>query len=282
MRVVTRRFRVRSRSARIEIVPIGDIHLGSIACDEERLRAVIDYVRQTDDCYWIGMGDYCDFINRSDPRFDPQILARWITIEDLSDLAGAQVRQFRKLFSSIARKCLCLVEGNHEEKITKVYERPIFYELVSAIRQDGGFDEETPLGIGYTGWLRLRFKRPNGGTKTIDISLHHGAGGGQLAGGKVNRLQRWLWTHDCDLALFGHCHNLDTTPVAVERLDENGNLVTKVRKGAYCGTFLKTTNPQGPVTYSERKQYLPMPTGNPHIVIQPFSLDPNRVVRITY
>lgn len=272
MRIITRDFTLKKKQrGKIEIVPLGDIHIGAAACDEEKLKEAVRYIRDRDDCYWIGMGDYCDFINVSDMRFDPENLAEWIKVADLTNIVGRQVERFCQIIRPIASKCLCLVEGNHEKKITKAYERPVFYEIVHKVRQLGGFPEDYKLAIGYTGWLRLRFSYTRGqGTRVVVVNLHHGAGGGTMVGGKANRLERRLWNHDADLIIFGHCHNTTAHVVEVCGLDRNGRFVTRKRKGVYAGTFLRTHNVKGPDTYAEIKQYPPTPTGFVRIIITPF------------
>ena len=60
-----------SRGDVYRIVPLGDIHLGNAACDEALLQKTIEYIARTDRMYWIGMGDYSEFINIHDPRWDP-------------------------------------------------------------------------------------------------------------------------------------------------------------------------------------------------------------------
>ena len=64
-----------SRSDTFTLVPIGDVHIGNAACDEARLRRVVDRIAADEWSYWVGLGDYCDFINMQDKRFSPDSLA---------------------------------------------------------------------------------------------------------------------------------------------------------------------------------------------------------------
>ncbi len=272
MRVLKRRFSVPSRSTEFTIVPIGDIHIGARACDEERLKRVIERVEKDPNAYWYGMGDYCDFINLRDPRSNTGTLADWIGIKDMGDLVAAQKNRFLDYVKPIAKKCLGLIEGNHETAIHRFYERDIYSEIVSEVKKMAGMKQEDPLGLGYYGWSLLYFKR---GVQTtmIKINLHHGYVGGKLAGAKALEMQRWLWSHDADVVVFGHSHNTSIQIEQTEGVNEGGAMVLKKRFGVYGGSFLKTVNEDGASTYSEIKGYLPQPIAGVEIIIRPGAFD---------
>jgi hypothetical protein len=268
--VLVREFKGVGRSASIRIVPLGDVHIGAAACDEEQFKQTVKYIRD-EGIYWIGMGDYAEFINKKDPRFDMSSLAEWIGRPELMDLARAQRDRYLDIVRPIASLCLGLLCGNHEAAILKHYERDIFTDIVSDIKYNGGFADDEPLSLGYSGWILLKFQRK--GTKErrmITINLHHGFVGGKLAGGKALNMQRWLWSHDCDIVLFGHSHNTLVQREAVEAVNKNNDIVTMDRVGCYAGTFLKTTQ-KGTTTYSEVKGYFPLPIGGVEIYVTPFT-----------
>lgn len=270
-----------SRPDKFRIVPLGDIHIGAAACDEARLKQVVKSIADDDRAYWIGMGDYCDFINRTDPRFNSGALAEWIKISDLGDLAKAQRDYFLDIIKPIAPKCLALVEGNHETAITKHYERAIFAELVMAIKTMAGHEMDYQLGIGYTGWLTLVFYRAKrrANATVVRINLHHGFVGGRLAGAKALNMQRWLWTHDADIVIFGHSHNTASQVEAVEVLDDSGNVKHKSRIGVYSGTFLNPYN-EGEATYAEVKGYFPTPNTGVELILRPGAEDQRKRVKV--
>lgn len=282
MKVIRREWYGASRTNTYHVLPLGDVHLGAAACDENLLRAVVRRIEEDEACYWIGMGDYCDFINMKDPRFSVESLAGWIGRADMVDLARAQRDRFLEIVKPIAGKCLALVEGNHEAMITKHYERDIFREIVSGVKEFAGRPADYPLGLGVYGWLLLRFyrdgeKRHHGASVTVN--LHHGFTGGRLAGAKALSMQRWLWTHECDLALFGHSHNTGAQVETIEWVDKGGKVRHRRAIGAYCGTFLNTVG-DGVVTYSEAKGYMPMPTGHVEVLLRPGAEDDAQRVRV--
>lgn len=263
MRVIKKRFEATGRNHTIKIVPIGDVHIGAAACNEKLLEQVVDNVAAEPDTYWLSMGDVANFINVSDPRFDPEELARWIKTQHLSDLSKAQLDRYLSIIKPIASKCLCAVEGNHEQLVRQKYERDIYAETVAGIKQLGGMTADTPLAIGYTGYLLLAFRGKDGMGSTVKISLHHGFSSGKAA------MQRWLWTHDADISIFGHTHNTGVQTEAVETISERGIVKIQKRFGCYAGTFLSTSS-LGSTSYSEKRGYATLPLGGIEVRIAPY------------
>lgn len=282
-RVITRNLYDVERRV-ITVVPIGDIHIGAAACDEARLKAVIERVKSEADTYWIGMGDFVDAINRSDPRFDPASLAPWIGMENLPDLAKAEIDRLLGYLKPIASKCLCVLTGNHEAALTKHYERDVFGSIVTSLKEAGNFAPDYKLALDYSGWLRLNiFYGPKAekreAVRPFDWYLHHGFVGGRLAGGKALGLQRLMWSHNADITLMGHSHNTAIQVEAVEELNKTGNIEIRKRIGAFTGTFLRSVI-EGASTYSEVKGYLPLPISGVEIRLTAFKDAPTDRIHV--
>ena len=271
MKVLTHDFFGEEGRKGITIVPLGDIHIGHAACDESRLQARVQEIKERG-WYFIGMGDLCEFIPVRDPRFTLDGLADWVEVQHLGDIVSHERARLMRILEPIADRCLGMVSGNHERKILDYYERDVHREMLEEIRRAAGWDAKRDLDLGVGGWLRLRFYRSENdrreGVFTVKMIAHHGFTGGRLAGAKALSLQRWLWTHDADVILFGHSHNTSIQIEAVEYLDRAGNVRYKYRVGAYTGTFL-ASSVEGKESYSERKGYLPLPTSGVEIQIKP-------------
>ena len=117
MNVLRREWFNVGRGTRFTVVPLGDIHLGNAACDESLFKGAIERIASDESCYWLGMGDFCEFINVTDPRFSPDSLAPWIKMAHIGDLAKAQRDRFLDFIEPIASRCLGMIEGNHEKSI---------------------------------------------------------------------------------------------------------------------------------------------------------------------
>jgi len=277
MRTITRTIPHQSLTDRIKLYPLGDVHVGARACHEDRFRATVQEIKSNPLAFWVGMGDYCDFVNASDPRFAATALADWVQVPDLVDLAAAQRDHFLELIEPITGKCLALLKGNHEDTIHRHYERAIYDEIVALVK--GRMTTNTlssskgALGLGYCGFLRLRLERaPSSKNKghywTTDLFLHHGWGGGRLAGSKALKLERALRYYDADLVLIGHWHTQQTLQSSVIGLNRAGRFRKRDRRGCVTGTWLEG-HPENGETYAERAGYGPAPIGCPIIEFNP-------------
>lgn len=279
MRVIRHEWQDVARGDQFRIYPIADVHAGASACDEKRFKAVVQQIADDEHGYWIDLGDKCEYVNRSDRRFDPATLAPWLQVQHLGDIAKAQRDWYLDHIKPIAGKCIATVEGNHEYAVKARYERDVHYEVTSAIKAWGGMEADAPLSVGVTGWLLLVFYRSE--TKrtqhTIRVNLHHGFVGGRLMGAKALNLQRWLWSHDCDLCLMGHCHVIELQKEAVERV--RGRTIHRdTRIGAFCGSFLNGGSRED--TYIERKGYFPTAPGQVVVHLRPGARLPADRVRM--
>jgi hypothetical protein len=280
MRVIEREIPYRGRGTELCIYPLADIHLGNRATDEARLDAALDEIDGDAGAYWLLLGDQCDYIGRGDPRFDDKSLPRWLYDLNYDSKAGLAALQRDELArrigkrKSLGRKLLAVVEGNHEAMIRKHAEVDSYEGLVERIR-----DTDRPLCLGASGFLVLRFRRiagkdeapSSGNTFTLRLLCEHGWGGGDLAGGIVNKLEREMDRYDADLVLLGHSHKVQThvssRPIT---LDAELRLVQPPdRIGAICGTFLRGRIADAD-TYAEAKGYRPSPASTDVVIrVQP-------------
>ena len=265
MKILTKEWFNLDRASEFVLHPIADIHCGNRGCDEARLKQTVATIAENENHYWVGLGDYAEFINVKDRRFDAKELAKWVKIEYLSDLAYYQRDRVCKILEPIAHKCLGLIKGNHEESIQRWSERDVYREIVGEIKRMGKFEAGHELAFGFSGWLRLKFYRSakRNAASTIVISLHHGFVGGKLAGAKALNMQRWLWNHEADIAIFGHSHNASVQWEGVDALDRSGNLITRSRVGLFASTYLTRAY------YAEVKGYFPLGMAKTRIVLRP-------------
>jgi predicted phosphodiesterase len=270
VRVIRRRFEAKNRAEVLKLVPLGDIHCGSAACDEKLLKEVVKSIAADKDTYWLSMGDVANFINLNDPRFSVAELAPWIKTKHLGDVAKAELDHYLEIVAPIAHKCLAMVCGNHELMMQKHYERDVYAESVASMKLLGKMAPETQLAIGYTGLLQLQWRQNGGCGRTINISLHHGFGGAS-SGASATRMQKWLWQNECDVAIFGHVHSTSVQKEAIKTISLNGIPKIMTRFGCYSGTFLDTGFVGGD-SYSEIKGYAPLPLGGVCINIRPYQV----------
>ena len=99
---------------------------------------------------------------------------------------------------------------------------------------------------------------------TIKIRLHHGFGGGKLAGGKALSMQRMLWTNDCDVVMMGHTHITSVQTEAIGYVDRSGRECEKPKLGLWTGNWM------GRARYADNHGYMPLPVGYAKLIIEPY------------
>jgi hypothetical protein len=242
------------------------VHLGNDATDEKALAETVQEIADDPLSRWVGMGDYCEWINRSDPRFSPESMPKWLNPYQL-DLAAQQRDRFLELVEPIASKCIALVRGNHEDTIARKTERAVFSELVSGVKRLAGHDRK--LSLGYCGYIRLRLLRGGVQSWALDIFCHHGWGGGRLAGAKALKLERALARYTADLVMIGHWHTRQTVPGSTIGLNRPGTRIRHAeRRGLVTGHWLRGYT-QDTETYVERAGFPPSPVGCPVVELRP-------------
>ena len=248
----------------VHILPIADAHLGNRAADEALIERTASKL-ENPNTYWINLGDTIDAINMRDPRFEAKSLARWIGVDDLSDIVGAQVSRYKHFFGRYGETCLASVIGNHEAAASKYFERNVYREINEAL----GIKPDDQRVMGLSGFLRLRFREvlqtgKHKNTWTVVIYLHHGWGGGRLAGAKAIKLQRLPSSYAADVYIIGHTHTKLVLPHMVLRPAARGDAVEeRDLMLVNTGSFLGLAN------YAEANGYAGQPRGAVELVFYP-------------
>lgn len=242
----------------IKIYAIGDEHIGTKHCDEEALIAKVEEIGKEPNAYWIGMGDKCECITPKDKRWSYGAIPNWLSIDNI---ARCQEDRYTEIFYPIRKKCLGLLEGNHEVSI-RDYNHD---DVHSNICKNLGVPS-----LGYSAFLRVKLKRKNSGEyRIITGFVTHGSGGGVTKGSKISRLNRIMDDFEADFYAHGHTHEIITDEKPRLGLSSHGNFVAKVKVGAMTGCWFRTYTEGLRASYGERKNYPPSMIGCPVFVINP-------------
>ena len=95
---------------------VADLHTFNRACAKDRLAKDLNDIKNDPSAFWMGGGDYGDFIGLDDKRFDPDCVSEAVSLRDMGKLGRAQVEHVRDLFKPLAHKCAGLLKGNHEKQ----------------------------------------------------------------------------------------------------------------------------------------------------------------------
>ncbi len=258
-----------SRSTRLTMWHLSDLHIGHAAHDEKALKEDIAAIAADPYAFWGGGGDYGDFIPRvGDKRYRETSIAPWLWGK--TDVCRHQVERFAELFRPIAGKCLYMLKGNHEDDVLSYYDRDVYVEIVQAIADMKGCTTES-LALGWEGFVRLKLRRGSADSfrsgYSFVIYAHHGALGGRMQGGHALHMERTLLTYQCDLALLGHRHIRMVVNKPVIRPAGNGYEIQE-RVGVWCGSYLGSYIPRAD-HYGQRKQLPPTTVGAVPVEIWP-------------
>ena len=262
MRTIVRHIRHESRADEFHIIPLSDPHLGNEACDEKAFASTIKRIADDPFAYWIGMGDYCDFINRKDKRFDVSSLPKWLY--GAKDIPKTQIERVVAMLVPIKDKCLAFLKGNHEDDMALREGRDVYATLIEKLAPDG---KQAEIEMGYSGFLLLRFHRgtERGNAWTLPLFLTHGWWGGRLMGNGALNLERLFGYVDALMVLAGHDHKRRAFPLTRLRPRANGGVERETGYCCSCGTFLDGAK------YAERKGYRDAPIGSLEITVRPDS-----------
>lgn len=178
----------------IELHPLSDIHFGDGLCDWRRIQATIEHIKNTPNAYCILGGDLMDTAIAS--SVGDTYAANLSPME--------QLKQCVNLFEPIKDKIICVVHGNHENRI---YKSDGIDTTALMCAQLGIRDKYSPT----TAVLFIRFGERTEGCQhhrkmLYTVYVTHGSGGGRKEGGKINRLADLAQIVDTDLYICGHTH----------------------------------------------------------------------------
>lgn len=238
---------------------LGDIHAGTIHCVEDHIKRKIDEIKHTKNAYWVGMGDYAEFITPKDKRFDPNLksIAEWV---ESDNIAHCQVDWLTKLFMPIKKKCIGLLYGNHENSIRVFNHDNVIKNLCEKLEVSN---------LGFSCFLRLYFKRENSGeSHLITGAFTHGASNAITEGYKLTILTRWMKQNEADIYAYAHLH--DYIPKSISRMTCAQNKIkSKVTIGATIGSWFRTYTKGIIASYGEQKCYSPTEICCARFIINP-------------
>lgn len=222
-------------------------------------------IASEDNTYWIGLGDYCEWINMRDPRFDPEELPVWMFgAAELSDIAKAETGRFLDIMGPCASKCLALCSGNHEDAILQHSERDVYSTIVDGLSVPGQDHR-----LDHRGFLTWRFGQSSdakkGGSTAFRFWLTHGSGGGRKQGATANRLEDIAAQADgVDVVVSGHTHHNQYHGACVLRAGNKPGLVHRDMR--HCITIPALCSD---MRYAESKDMAPLPIGWTELTITP-------------
>lgn len=217
----------------MNVVLLGDTHLGAKEFDEAKLRKDIGWIKKQKNTVVILMGDMVntglkDSVGAG--SFD----------DDLSP--QEQLDQIYDLFEPIKKQIVGIHMGNHERRI---YEKTSIDIVKNLAKQ---------LSIPYLGGAVLNHIRF--GKQTYTICSTHGTSCSSTLAGKMNSCIKLSNFIDADIYAMGHVHDLSMYTQNCFRLSKKDKTIEEYKKYfMITGHYLKYGG------YAEDKLYSPGKTG---------------------
>ena len=194
----------------IRIYPIADVHLGAAEHMTREWEQFCERVK--DEQAYIILGG--DLINNSTRNSVSNIFDEVMRPRD-------QKRLIVEMLKPIRDRILCMTTGNHERRNRDVDDDPS-YDIACKLDIEDVYREN------------IAFLKIQIGNKELDgtrnptylLTVTHGAGGGMLTGGAVNRAERFAYVLDGDALILGHTHKPFVTQPSKIKIDPHNNKVT--------------------------------------------------------
>lgn len=178
----------------LELHVLSDLHIGDALCDFGQIKALLERIAGTPNAYCVLGGDLMDTAIAS----------------SVGDTYGANLQPMEQLkvcvelFGPIKDKVLCLLPGNHENRVYKSDGLDLTGIMAAQLGLQDRYSRTSALLF-----LRLgRDARDGYRHRKIAYTMYvmHGSGGGRREGGKINRLADMAQIVDADLYVCGHTH----------------------------------------------------------------------------
>jgi predicted phosphodiesterase len=196
----------------IVIFPVSDVHLGASEHMEKEWAEFCRQIKETPNAYIVLGGDLINNATRNSVSnvFEETMRPR------------EQKKLIAEMLLPIRDRILCAVSGNHERRSGKDADDDPTYDIMCKLDIEHLYRENMAF-------VKVRFGKVdfNGGhNPTYMLAVLHGAGGGMLTGGAVNRNERFGYVIDgADCLIVGHTHKPFVTQPSKIKIDPYNNKV---------------------------------------------------------
>lgn len=207
--IITHHF---SENKDIIIYPISDVHLGASEHMEKEWGAFCESVLDNPNAYIVLGGD---LINNATRNSVSNIFEETMRPRE-------QKKVMAEMLEPLRDRVLCAVSGNHERRSGKDVDDDPTYDIMCKLDIEHLYRENMAF-------VKIQVGKKNGdGYKnpTYMLTVTHGAGGGMLTGGSVNRNERFGYVVDgMDCLIVGHTHKPFVTQPSKIKIDPYNNKV---------------------------------------------------------
>lgn len=261
----------------VQVMPIGDVQLGSSGVDVARLRRQFEWARGQEEAgappvWFIGMGDYIDLLSPSNRSAWRSVRLYDAAQEAMQRQAEELVEQFLELAAGTAGRWLGILHGHH------------YFQFEDGTTSDTRIAQRLRAPyLGSCAFVRLKFRAttPSGKRgRSLNCTLwaHHGTGSGIMPHAPLNKLYHVMNSFEADVYLIGHQTKKPVVKMPRIYMTDRPPYRLKAHTKVLCGTGGFTRGyEQGSVdlsglpagSYVEKGMMSPVALGSPLLKIRP-------------
>ena len=207
----------------ITIIPIADVHLGATGQMEEEWMSFLKMVETTPNVFLTLGGD---LLNNGLKSSVTNVYRERYMPSDAKKMMA-------KMLEPVRDRILCAVSGNHERRSMRESDDDPTYDIMAKLGLENLYRENIAFVKVQIGDVKGNgYYNP-----TYVLVVTHGAGGGILTGGAVNRGERFGYVIDgMDALIVGHTHKPFTTQPGKIKIDTHNNKVSVKPFKVICST----------------------------------------------
>ena len=212
----------------ITVIPVADVHLVSPECREQEFMEFIQKVKETPNTYLVLLGDLIDNGTKSS-----------VTNPFRATMPPSQQkREMANILEPVKDRILCILPGNHERRSMKDADDDPVYDIAAKLDIEHLYRENIAFVKIQLGTEDAQDEHSNSKYRPCyNLVVTHGAGGGIMTGGSVNRSERFGYVIDgMDALIVGHTHKPYTTQPGKIVIDPRNNQVTVKPFKVACAT----------------------------------------------
>lgn len=203
-----------------------DWHLDNPKCDRKTLKRHLEQAKERN-AKIIIFGDlFCAMQGKYDKRSNKLSLRPEHQTDNYLDSLVDTTAEFLEPYKS---HIAAISPGNHETSIQGRHETDLTGRLCQQINV---------YKIAYSGWVVFRLRCKEMRTRTINLSYHHGyGGGGPVTKDIIQTNRKAVYLPDADIVVSGHTHDSFVFPVSRVRLKANGEQVLEQQHHIKTGNY---------------------------------------------
>lgn len=206
---------LKTTSNNLKLYILSDVHLGDPNCDIPTLKNIINFIKDTPDCYCCLLGD---ILNTATKTSKSDIYSECLSIAEAQNLAV-------ELLTPIKDKIISMTPGNHENRVW----RDVGVDLSLWLAEKLGVQDKYRPDLVA---LSITFGKDNNGKPfRLNIFQQHGAyGGGRKLGSAMNALEDLDGIiANADIYCRAHTHQPLSGSRKIYTFNSQGNIESKVK-----------------------------------------------------